>query len=280
MHMDGLATEEVNDLPPVVRITAPNPGPKTLTGTHCYIVGGADACYIIDPGPDIEDYQRALEIFVKRSARRPLAIMLTHGHPDHAPGAARLAPMLGVPILASALLDTHYFATVPEFTVVADGDRFPIQGDTLVALTSPGHSEDHLAFWLETARILFAGDTILGQGTSLVAPPEGNMAEYMQTLERLRALDARLIAPGHGPIVTNPGAKIDEYVLHRLQREAQIVRALQRGPETVDNLVATIYVGIDPGLHELAAGSVLAQLAKLEEEGSVQRVGEQYCLSR
>lgn len=278
MQFDGLGAKLVCDDPPVVRVTAPNPGPKTLEGTHCYVVGGAEGCYAIDPGPDIEAYQSALFAFIQHTSRRALGILLTHGHPDHAPGSTRLAELLGVPIRASPALDSQYFIEPPSFSPLEAGERLAVDGDVIRVVPAPGHSGDHIAFWLEDARILFAGDTILGRGTSSIAPPEGNMAQYMRTLERLRALDARLIAPGHGPIVTEPAAKFEEYVIHRRQREAEIVRALQRRPETVDALVKQIYARIDPGLLDLAAGSVLAQLQKLEEEGRVRMDGDMYHL--
>src|SRR5207248_1357671 len=124
--------------------------------------------------------------------------------------------------------------------------------DRLCVVPAPGHSPDHVALWLETARVSFTGDVILGQGTTLVAPPEGDMAAYMRTLATLKALDARLIAPGHGPIVEDPAAVIDEYIRHRQDREQQVLAALQTGPATESELVARIYADVDPRLHDLA----------------------------
>jgi glyoxylase-like metal-dependent hydrolase (beta-lactamase superfamily II) len=153
-----------------------------------------------------------------------------------------------------------------------------VNGDVLRVIATPGHAPDHVAFWLERGRVLFAGDTILGQGSALVAPPEGDMAAYMRSLERIRKLGPRIIAPGHGPLILDPNAKIDEYVRHREQREAQLLEALQRGPATVEELVRKIYVDVDPTLHGLAAQSVRAQLAKLRMEGRIHMLADRYAL--
>jgi len=255
--------------------TAPNPGPKTLDGTHTFVVGRKVA-YIIDPGPESGSYQADLAEWLKNDGAVVRAVLLTHGHPDHAPGAVRLKGLLDVPILASTGMPEQEAEALGAQRELSDGQYLTTDGDRLGVLGAPGHTADHVVFWLEGARVLFAGDVILGQGTTLIAPPEGDMVAYLQTLEKLRRLDARVIAPGHGPLIDDPVKKIDEYVRHRKEREEQIVRALQSGPTTVEDLVRRVYVDVDPRLHGLAAGSVHAQLLKLCREGRAQEVDGVY----
>jgi glyoxylase-like metal-dependent hydrolase (beta-lactamase superfamily II) len=259
--------------------TAPNSGPKTLTGTHSYIVG-TDPAYIIDPGPEIGVYQRALATYLRAGAPRlrPAAVLLTHGHPDHAPGAATLGGLLGIPVFGSALMSRDDARAAGVQYTYKRNQSFPVGDGVLRVLPAPGHSTDQVAFWLPEPRVLFSGDTILGQGSTLVSPPEGDMQAYMQTLERLRALDARIILPGHGPVITRPDTKITEYLTHRRERERQLLDALGTGPATVGELVAAMYHDTDPRLRDLAEGSVLAQLEKLTRESRVQRQGERYQL--
>lgn len=264
--------------PRVVMITAPNAGPKTLEGSHTYVVGAAEG-YVIDPGPDIPAHVDVLVAWVNANIREPRAILLTHGHPDHAAGAASLSSELGLPIWASSQLDTRFFELPPRYQAFQQKQGFAVDGDTLRVMTTPGHSEDHVAFWLEGAKILFSGDTILGRGTTLIAPPEGNMARYLKTLEVLQTLRANIIAPGHGPIITEPKRKIQEYTDHRQQRERQLIALLRLGPARVPDVVAALYADIDPELQELAAGSVTAQLNKLTDEGRVVQNRDQYRLA-
>jgi len=270
-----LNDEQIAQDPDVWMFTAPNPGPKTLDGTHTFVVGRSTA-YVIDPGPTDPVYQDQLRDWVRNASARVVAILLSHGHPDHAPGATRLAASLSVPVWSSEKLATEENIALPVDRTYEPRQSFPTDDDMLHVVPSPGHSEDHVAFWLEGARILFAGDTILGRGTTLIAPPQGNMIRYMETLRRLQNLHARLIAPGHGPLITNPAAKIREYLRHREQREAQILEALRVGPATIQELVEGLYRDVDTRLHGLAAGSVQAQLEKLEIEGRVRRTGEKF----
>jgi glyoxylase-like metal-dependent hydrolase (beta-lactamase superfamily II) len=253
----------------VISLTAPNPGPKTLGGTLTYVVG-TNPAYVIDPGPQLSSYQAALASWVDRTKRNVAGILLTHSHPDHAPGARLLGELLSAPIWASAEMRNDV-ARELGIDHRFDGRVFPVEEDSLQVIDTPGHSFDHVSFWLKRARILFAGDVILGRGSTLVAPPDGDMALYMKTLERIRALEPLIIAPGHGPLVTHPAVKIEEYIAHRRQRELEIRDALLSGPKTVEGLVAHIYADVSPELRELAYGSVLSQLQKLQDEGIVAR---------
>jgi len=257
--------------------TAPNPGQKTLDGTHTFVIG-RDHAYIIDPGPYLPSYQDFLAHWLQKNDRRPEAIFLSHGHPDHAPGAAHLKNLLTVPIWSSTAMADEQARQLSVDKRFEDGRSFHVDGHTLRVIAGPGHAADHVAFWLEEARILFSGDTILGQGSTLIAPPEGDMAAYMGTLEAIRRLRPRLIAPGHGPIVTDPEVKIEEYIRHRREREEQLLQVLAQGPAGEEELVSGVYTDVDPALHSLARGSVQAQLAKLVAERKVIQSGNLYRL--
>lgn len=266
---DQAAAETINVSPRVVMFTAPNPGPKTLSGTHTYLVG-RESAYVIDPGPEIGEYQTSLANWIHQDGTQVKALLLTHSHPDHAPGARLLGNLLGVPVLSSASMPAETARALGSDALLEDGVHLPVDGDVLEVIATPGHAPDHIALWLRNARLLFAGDTILGEGTSLIAPPEGDMRLYMQTLGRLALLEPLSIAPGHGPVVLDARAKIEEYLSHRREREAQIVEALKAGPATIEELVRRVYATVDPKLQPLAAGSVQAQLLKLEAEGKIQ----------
>jgi glyoxylase-like metal-dependent hydrolase (beta-lactamase superfamily II) len=241
---------------PILRVLAPNPGVYELEGTNTWVVGPAPAI-VIDPGPDVPSHLEE----VARTAGRVGAIVLTHDHPDHAPGAMPLAEMTRAPIHA---------ARPPEAgTPIRDGQVVSSGGASLRAVATPGHSSDHLAWWLEDERALFTGDAVLGRGTSVIDPPEGDLAAYLRSLRKMRDLGPRTIHPGHGPVVLRGVEKLEEYLAHRQERERQIVEALATGPRSVDELVATIYAAYPADVRPLAARSVVAHLLKLAGEGRV-----------
>jgi glyoxylase-like metal-dependent hydrolase (beta-lactamase superfamily II) len=242
----------------VFRVLAPNPGIRELEGTNTYVVGDAPAI-VVDPGPD--DEAHADEVL--RSAGRVGAIVLTHDHPDHAPGAVRLAEWTGAPVRA--------FRPPPGGSPMRDGEVISSHGASLTVVATPGHSPDHAAFWAEDVRALFTGDAVLGRGTSVIDPPEGDLAAYLRSMGRMRELRPRTIYPGHGPVVLDAMAKIDEYIEHREIREREILAGLEDGARTVDELVQTIYAQYPTELHELAARSVTAHLMKLHAEARVER---------
>lgn len=242
----------------VVRILAPNPGVRELEGTNTYVVGEAPAI-VVDPGPDDEGHIREVE----RTAGRVGAIVLTHDHPDHAPGSRRLAELTGAPVRA--------LRPPPWGAQIGDGELVSSNGATLKVVATPGHTPDHAAFWVWEAGALFTGDAVLGRGTSVIDPPEGDLVAYLRSLARLRELLPRTIYPGHGPVVLEARAKLDEYIEHRATRERQVLDALVEGSRSVEELVATIYVDYPPDVHGLAGRSVLAHLLKLRAEGRVER---------
>jgi glyoxylase-like metal-dependent hydrolase (beta-lactamase superfamily II) len=240
----------------VVRVLAPNPGVLELEGTNTYVVGEAPAI-VVDPGPEIEGHLREVE----RTAGRVGAIVLTHDHPDHAPGAVRLAELTGAPI--------HAVRPPAGNARLRDGEIVTSGTAALRSIATPGHSPDHVAFWLQETAALFTGDSVLGRGTSVIDPPEGDLVAYLRSLRRMRELAPRTIYPGHGPIVLLGIAKLDEYLEHRAMRERQILDAVGDGERSIEDLVATIYAEYPSDVHELAARSVLAHLLKLDAEGRI-----------
>jgi glyoxylase-like metal-dependent hydrolase (beta-lactamase superfamily II) len=252
-------------------ILAPNPSLMTGPGTNTYLIAGSAAagqtrpCAVVDPGPLIEEHLvRVAEAAAAAGHLR--AILITHGHPDHIEGAARLRELTGAPILAWSREGTP-----SADALLGDNATVPLGQRTIHALHTPGHRFDHLCFLLEDSGALFAGDLVAGVGTVVIAPPEGDLADYMTSLHRLFALDLRQILPAHGPPVDDPRALLEQYIAHRNQREQQVLAGLAAGPATVGALVATIYADVDPRLHPAAALSVTAHLLKLERERRVTR---------
>lgn len=250
----------IRKVPPILRVLAPNPGPFTLEGTNTWIVGSRPSL-VIDPGPDHREHLRE----VSREAEPVGAILLTHRHPDHAPGAAALAAETGAPVLAYRPIAGE--RRLPQGTIVPGG------GAILRAVHAPGHTPDHLVFFEEESGALFTGDAVLGRGTSVIDPPEGDMAAYMRSLSVMLALAPRVIYPGHGSVVWSAMEKLREYVDHRKDRERQIMTALEDTPRTAEELVPVIYADYPAELHPAAARSVLAHLRKLAREGRVARIG-------
>jgi len=242
----------------ILRVLAANPGIRELEGTNTWIVGDGPTV-VIDPGPDDPGHVHE----VAREAGHLVAILLTHDHPDHAPGAAALAAATGAPV---------YAARPPEGgNHVADGQRIQARDLVLTAIATPGHSPDHVAYFEERHRSLFTGDAVLGRGTSVIDPPEGDLTAYLRSLRRMQELSPRVIYPGHGPVVLDGPGKLEEYLEHRSTREAQVVAALAAGQRTPEEIVPVIYGDHPVDLHRLAARSVLAHLLKLENEGRAER---------
>lgn len=249
-------------------ILAPNPSLLTGPGTNTYLVAdeAAGEVVIIDPGPDMPEHLRRVADAVAVLGRAT-AILVTHGHPDHADGASSLRELLGVPIYAWS---REGVASTDR--PLADGAVIPVGNRNLRALHTPGHRFDHLCFLLEDADALFAGDLIAGVGTVVIAPPEGDLLDYLASLRRLQSLHLLLILPAHGPFVDDPQAVLGYYIAHREERERQVLAGLAAGPRTVGELVSGIYADVSPDLHPIAAYSVLAHLYKLEREGRVHRL--------
>jgi glyoxylase-like metal-dependent hydrolase (beta-lactamase superfamily II) len=251
--------------PLVRRMLCDNPGKMTGPGTNTYLVG-VDEIIVVDPGPDDPAH---LDAIAGCGGDRIRWIVCTHTHPDHSPGAAGLKARTGAEVLAFAdrdglACDRH----------LADGDGIDTTEFRLSAIHTPGHASNHLCFLLEEEALLFSGDHIMEGSTVVISPPDGDMAIYLDSLRRLTTLRPRLraIAPAHGHVITDPAAKVAEYVEHRLAREAEVLATLRAAaPEGsgTEALVASIYVGVREELLPVARRSVWAHLRKLAAEGKV-----------
>jgi glyoxylase-like metal-dependent hydrolase (beta-lactamase superfamily II) len=241
------------------RILAPNPGTYTLEGTNTWIVG-AEPAIVIDPGPDDEGHLAD----VAREAGNVGAVLVTHDHPDHAPGAVPFARRVGAPAYAARLAGAER---------LRPDERVRAGATELTAVPTPGHSADHFAFFEPGTGALFTGDAVLGRGTSFIDPPEGDLVRYLRSLSRMLELGPRTIHPGHGPVVLDAVGKLREYLAHRHEREEQVLEALSDGPRSIAEMVDVIYAAYPMDVRPLAARSVLAHLLKLADEGRVDRAG-------
>lgn len=235
----------------VVGVRAANPGPFTLTGTNAWIVG-RDPAWLIDPGPSLDEHLEAL--LAEIAGRGGLGgILLTHDHADHADA---------VPAVRTRFADAPLAAARGEVDVpLAEGSRFgPFE-----AVETPGHAPDHLAFVY--GPVAFTGDAVLGEGSVFVFPYPGALAAYLAGLERLRARELDVLLPGHGPVVGDPGAKLEEYLSHRLERERRLMAALATGRRSTDELLDEVWDDAPAALRPAAAWTLAAHLDKLEAEG-------------
>jgi glyoxylase-like metal-dependent hydrolase (beta-lactamase superfamily II) len=246
-------------------ITASNGSPYTLAGTNTYLIGQSGWGIVIDPGPD--DAVHAAAILNRAAVRgwKLSLLLVSHGHSDHGGGAGRLARATG--------------ALVRRWggdATLRDGELISDRGGQLRVLYTPGHAPDHVVFYWPGARVLFAGDLVLGEGTVEIAPPGGSMAQYLRSLELVAGLDLLLIAPGHGPLVHDPQPRIAWYLAHRRERERQVLAALAGGRHTVSDIADALYPNLDPRLRKAAEGTVLAHLDKLWADGRVRREGDRF----
>jgi glyoxylase-like metal-dependent hydrolase (beta-lactamase superfamily II) len=275
--------DEVQQVSPLVRrVLAPNPGPFTFTGTCTYIIGRGDVA-ILDPGPDNAVHVAALLHATKRE--RVTHMVITHTHRDHAPASRALQDATGaqivgcrpyVPRQANAKasgLDSAHDTDYRPARVLADGETLEGDGFTLEAIATPGHASNHLAFALREENALFSGDHVMGWSTSIVAPPDGSMSDYMQSLEKLRTRPEQIYWPGHGGPVRDPQRYLRALIHHRHQREAAILSRIGAGDTLITEMVERIYEGLDARLKGAAALSVLAHLEDLVARGAVRADG-------
>lgn len=236
---------------------APNPGPYTGPGTNTWIVSSSEAAVVIDPGPTIPAHLDAIESSLR--GLEPVAVLVTHTHPDHAPAANPLASSLGVPAAG--------FGPGPEFEpdlVLEHGSIVGFGAEAVSVVATPGHTPDHLCY--RVGDVLFTGDHVMGGSTVIV----DDMGDYLKSLRLIRGVGLERIYPGHGPVIDDPDSVVAEYIAHRLDREAQILRAIDSGAGSVGAIVQSVYSDVAPVLHPAAAISVGAHLRKLAADGVVE----------
>ena len=270
--------------PGIGRLLARNPSPYTYTGTQTYFAGAGDELVVIDPGPNLPEHIDA--IVAAAADRKIVAIACTHTHRDHSPAAAPLAAATGAPIIGCAALtlesvgpraDASFDGDYTPNRVLCDGEAISFgDGETLTAIATPGHTSNHLCYAYQGG--LFTGDHVMGWSTTVVVPPDGDMGDFMASLDKLRQRDDRAFYPAHGAPVTNPQQFLRGLIGHRMSREKQIVRLVGEGKHVIPEIVASAYPGLDPRLIPAAGGSVWAHLMDLERRGLIVSDGETWTI--
>ena len=262
--------------PLIRRVIARNPGPFTYTGTGVYIIGHGEVA-VIDPGPDLDAHFEALKAAL--AGERVTHVFVTHSHLDHSPLAHPLARWAGCEVHGSAGIametpsdvrmeagdDLRFRPDAP----IRDGARYEGPGWTIEAIETPGHTSNHVCYALLEENALFSGDHVMGWSTTVISPPDGDMDDYLASLEKVRAREFATLWPTHGPPVTEPAPFLDAYIAHRLDREAQILAQLDAGQTKITQMVPVMYAAVDSRLHPAACHSVLAHMARLVKRGVV-----------
>jgi glyoxylase-like metal-dependent hydrolase (beta-lactamase superfamily II) len=278
-HVDA-RYEILDELEPgIARVLAYNPSAFTYTGTQTYLVGDKEVA-VIDPGPDSPDHVDAIVSAI--GERRLVAIACTHTHRDHSPAARPLSERTGAPIIGCAPLaletvgpraDASFDGDYSPDRVLEDGEVVEVGQRHLTTVATPGHTSNHLCFAWGDA--LFTGDHVMGWSTTVVVPPDGDMAAYIRSLDKLRQRGDRTYYPAHGPPVTNPRQYVRSLIGHRMQRERQILKLVSERPRPISDIVVNAYPGLDPRLTTAAGGTVNAHLLDLEARGLVVRQEEE-----
>ena len=264
----------------IARVLAHNPSAFTYFGTQTYLAGERELA-VIDPGPDLPEHLEALEKAI--GPRKVVAILCTHTHRDHSPAARPLADRTGAPIVGCAPLalqtvgpraDASFDGDYAPDRVLEDEETIEVDGEPMVVVATPGHTSNHLCFAYREA--LFSGDHVMGWSTTVVVPPDGDMAEYMRSLEKLRQRKEQVYFPAHGAPVTNPHQYVRHLMGHRLQREKQILKLVGERSRPIPDIVASAYPGLNSRLLAAAGGSVHAHLLDLERRGLVQHEEDEW----
>ena len=296
---DTIRAGETEQHEPLVRrVLAPNPSPYTYTGTQTWLVGAGEDVAIIDPGPtgsgisvgdpaDINGEGHVEAILRAVEGQRVTAILCTHTHRDHSPAAAPLKAATGASIIGCAPLvlkddgpraDSAFDPDYAPDRILTDGDRISGDGWTIEAVATPGHTSNHLCYALIDSGALFTGDHVMKWSTSVVSPPDGDMSDYMASLQKLYERDDRIYYPAHGPAVENPRQLVRGMIGHRRQRERQIIKLLEAGEGHIPDMVASMYKGLDPRLTGAAGRSVLAHLVDLQNRRQARVSGDHWQL--
>ena len=254
----------VSLLPGLRRLTAPNPSVMTGPGTNTYLVGTGDIA-VVDPGPDDPVHLEKVLEAATAAGDRIRWVAVTHTHPDHAPGAGRLASRAGAAVVGFGGRGGFFPDVEVDDGFVLDAPSFRLQ-----ALQTPGHASDHVCWLLDEPRVLLSGDHVMDRVTVVIAPPDGDMAQYLDSLRRVVELQPPLdaIAPGHGRLLGDPRRVVEAVIAHRLARERRVVEALDEArAATLDELVPSVYSDVDPSRFPIARQSLWAHLRKLADEG-------------
>ena len=285
--------------PLVRRVLAPNPSPYTFTGTQTWLVGAGNEIAVIDPGPagsglsigdpkDINGEGHVEAILRAIGDAKVTAILCTHTHRDHSPAAAPLKAATGAPIIGCAPLvltdngpraDSAFDPDYAPDRILCDGESISGEGWTIEAVTTPGHTSNHICYALIETGALFTGDHVMKWSTSVVSPPDGDMAAYMASLQKLYDREDRIYYPAHGPAIEKPRQLVRGMIGHRRQREAQILRELGKAPAPISALVEAMYKGLDSRLKGAAGRSVLAHLLDLQNKSRVTQDGDVWTLA-
>jgi glyoxylase-like metal-dependent hydrolase (beta-lactamase superfamily II) len=264
--------------PLIRRVVARNPGPFTFMGTGTYIVGRGEVA-VIDPGPDLPEHLEAI-LAALEPGERVTHILVTHHHSDHSPLARPLKAKTGAAIYGCAVGAAAEESTIrteagadfdfaPDVSLCGGGQVLEGPGWTLEAVATPGHTSNHICFALKEENALFSGDHIMGWSTTVITPPDGDMTDYMESLERVKARDFDVLWPTHGPPIREVTPFIAAYAAHRRAREAQVLAAVGEGYERIVDMVPKLYADVDPRLHPAAARSVLGHMIDLVRRGKV-----------
>ncbi|MDP1642410.1 MAG: MBL fold metallo-hydrolase [Phenylobacterium sp.] len=264
--------------PLIRRVVARNPGPFTFMGTGTYIVGRGEVA-VIDPGPDLPEHLEAI-LAALEPGERVTHILVTHHHSDHSPLARPLKAKTGAAIYGCAVGAAAEESTIrteagadfdfaPDVSLCGGGQVLEGPGWTLEAVATPGHTSNHICFALKEENALFSGDHIMGWSTTVITPPDGDMTDYMDSLERVKVRDFDVLWPTHGPPIREVTPFIEAYAAHRRAREAQVLAAVGEGYERIVEMVPKLYADVDPRLHPAAARSVLGHMIDLVRRGKV-----------
>ena len=276
METDLAAGKIVELAPGVHRLIAPNPGMMTGPGTNTYILGDKEVA-VIDPGPVIDSH---IELICELSPGPINWILVTHTHPDHSPAVASLAERTGAEKLGRPAPDgQHQDKTFKPDRILHDGDIFETAEFELEVMHTPGHASNHLCYLHAEIKWLITGDHIINGSTVVIDPPDGNMVDYLSSLERLLDKELKVIAPGHGDPIDSPYEAIDWIIKHRLEREAKVVAKLEAHPNsTISELLPHVYGDVQENLFGVAERSLLAHLLKLEDDKSVKQDADRWRL--
>ena len=269
-----MEAEKVVQISPLVRrITAGNGSVFTGPGTNTYLVGNEDVT-VIDPGPAMEDHIDA----ILAASKNIKQIVVTHTHPDHSPGVRLMKEKLDIPAFGMLTKSSkNQDITFNPSRILEDGEVFLEDEFSLEVVHTPGHASNHLCFILREEKFIFTGDHIMNGSTVVIGPPDGNMKQYIESLEKLKDYDIEKIAPGHGEVLENPHQVADWIINHRLEREKKVFEALKDASKgTPDSLVEKVYDDVDSSLFPIAKASLLAHLIKLEEDQVIKQEGEEY----